>query len=487
MSAESSRPASLLALLTVLFLFASPGTPASALDAATEDALLKIEAVLDMAEFTEGLWPSWDISETPFALHGPDDSCYLMNHPRPPARFQRVREETSLRMAVYLAEARDVPSGESCIVEGVPTAVIDPSVLADEVVPGAFEAAFRAYGSSACGEGMTPFELLSGYPIDAWNLVLADIECRLLHRAALAPDDSLDLCVREFASVRKHRRLRMGGRYGEYERRIEFSDGIPAYLAERCRREAEPHLSGRFGSRLKDALGQPGALERCFPESPGLDWYRGERFMWTGAVLCGVMDRFHPEWKTEAARDCLGPFEVLLARVRRDLPPARGVLDRFGYEELVSSMTTTIEESKTDAERLFESIVRSDGQTLSISTRLLSSGEISFDPSRVERADDHREVHTGIFKIEYSGGTYFYSMGVPVAVVLGDDRFDLRTVILTAPEEFTIVLDGEELELEDGVYEFTRSLSLTAEGISVEAAAGAVMVGTSGVSLILHR
>jgi len=487
MSAESSRPASLIALLTVLFLLASPGTPASAMDAATEGALLKIEAVLDMAEFTEGLWPSWDISEIPFAIRGPDSLCYLINHPRPPAHFKRFRENTPLRTAVYTADAADVPSGAPCIVEGLAIAVLDPSALGEEVVPGAFEAAFRAHGSNACGEDMAPFELLSGYPIDAWNLVLADMECRLLHRAALASDDSLDLCVREFASVRKHRRLRMGGRYGEFERRIEFADGVPAYLAERCRREAEPHLRGRFGSRLEDALGQPGALERCFPDSPGLDWYREERFTWTGAVLCGVMDRFYPEWKEEAARGCLDPFEVLLARVRGSLPPARSVLDRFGYEELVSSMTTTIEQSKSDAERLFESIARSEEQTMSVSTRLLSSGEISFDPSRVERVDDHREVHTGILKIEYSGGTHFHSLGIPVAVVLGDDRFDLRTVILKAPEDLTIVLDGEELDITEGVYEFSRSLSLTAEGISLEATAGAVMVGTSGYSIILHR
>jgi len=78
-------------------------------------------------------------------------------------------------------------------------------------------------------------------------------------------------------------------------------------------------------------------------------------------------------------------------------------------------------------------------------------------------------------------------MGIPVAAVLGDDRFDLRTVILKAPEELTIVLDGEELDITEGVYEFARSLSLTAEGISLEATAGAVMVGASGYSIILHR
>ena len=487
MNAEPSRLATLPTLLTAALLLATAGVPAQALDARTEDALLKIEAVLDMAEFSEDLWPSWDVSETPFALLGPDSTCYLINHPRPPTRFKRVRESTPLRTSVYLADARGLPPGEVCLVEGVSTAVLDSMGSATNAVPLAFEASFRAHGADICGETMKPIELLSGYPTDARNLVLADMECRLLHRAALAPDDSLDVCVREFASVRRHRRLRMGERYASFERRIEFTDGIPAYLAERCRREAGSHLGGRYGRRLEGALGIPGALERCFPESPGLEWYRGERFRWTGAVLCGVMDRYYPDWKKEVSGECVDPFGVLWRQVGGNVPGATAVLDRLGYDELVASMTTTIEASKTDAERLFEGIVRSDSLTLSISTHLLMSGEISFDPSRIERVDAHREVHTGILKVEYSGGTHFYSMGVPVAVILGNDKFDLRTLVFEYPDDLAVVLDGEKIEIADGVYEFARSLSLTAEGVALEATSGTVMVGVNGMSIILHR
>ncbi len=243
MRTEPSRARLRLALLTVLLLCASPGAIAGAMDARTEDALLKIEAILEMAEFSADLWPAWDISETPFALHCPDSICYLINHPQPPAHFQRVREP-SLQMAVYRAHARDIPSGDVCLIEGISTAVLDLRGLASEAVPSVFEASFRAHEAGLCEGSMRPIVLVSGYPMDPRNLVLADIECRLLQRAVLASADSLDLCVREFVSVRRHRRLRMGGRYAEFERRIEFTDGIPAYLAERCRREAEPYLGG---------------------------------------------------------------------------------------------------------------------------------------------------------------------------------------------------------------------------------------------------
>ena len=486
MPAEPSRTRLRLAALAALLLCASPGALPGAMDVRTEDALLKMEAILEMAEFSADLWPAWDISKTPFALQCPDSICYLINHPRPPAHFQRV-SEPSLETAVYRAHARDVPSGDVCLIDEVPTAVLDLRDMASEAAPRAFEASFRAHEVGLCEDSMRPIELVSGYPMDPDNLVLADIECRLLQRASLAPADSLDLCVRELVSVRRHRRLRMGGRYAEFERRIEFTEGMPAYLAERCRQEAKDHLGGRFSSRLKHALGEAGALGRCFRTSPGLDWYRGERFRWAGALLCSVMDRFDPGWKRDVTLGCVDPFEVMCRRVRGATPPARTVLARFGYEQLVASMTTTIEQSRSDAERLFEDIARNENGTFSVATHLLSGGEISFVPSRIKKVDAHREVHTDILKIEYPGGTHLHVTGAIAAVVLGDDEFDIRKVMLAVPEEYTVVLDGEELEIKEGVYEFTRSLSVIMKDVSLEAVSGTVMVGVRGITFILNR
>jgi len=465
----------------------APRPARATLDEPTHDALLKLEAVLEMADLSDDLWPSWDISETPFVLLSRDSTCYLVNHPRPPVYFERVREDTDLRTHLYAAAARDVPTAGDCVLEDVPTGVLEAWRAGGEMLPLAFEAGFRAHCSSLCEDRMAPIELLSGYPVDAWNLVLADIECRLLHRAVNAPDDSLDICVREFASVRRHRRLRMGGRYAEFERRIEFTEGIPAYLAERCRREAGPYVGGRYGRRLRESLGTPGALDRCFPESPGLDWYRAERFRWTGAVICSMMDRYLPDWKEVARSDCVDAFEILWREVKGALPLASVVLERYGYEDLVASMTTTIEQSKSDAERMFESIVRTEGRTFSVATHLLASGEVRFDPTEVHKVDEHREVNTGLFKVEYSGGTHVYVTGIPVAIVLGDDEFDYRTLVVELPEEYSIVMDGVELDATDGVYEFMRSLEVTAPGFEVVAASGTIMVGERGATFVLHR
>jgi hypothetical protein len=474
-------------LVATLVVALVPLPAAAALDGRTRDALLKLEAVLDMPELSQDLWPSWDISETPFILVTPDSTAYLINHPHPPPAFSRVREESDLRTPIYEAGPPTVPAGDVAVLEDMPVAVIRSWGPGDDMVALSFEAAFRAHGRQLCGDSMEPIELLSGYPVDAWNLVLANIECRLLHSAATAPDDSLDTRVKEFASIRRHRRLRMGGRYAEFERRIEFAEGIPIYIAERCRNEAEPYLGGRYGRRLEESLGEAGALSRCFPESPGLDWYRGERFRWTGAVLCQVMDRYLPSWKNAARSECVGPFEILSRRVRPTLPPAGAILDRFGYEQLVAGMTTSIEESKSDAEKQFESVVRAGGQTFSVATHLLASGEVRFDPTQVHDVDAHRSVNTGLLSIEYSGGTHVYITGIPVAVVLGDDEYDFRSLIIRAPEEYSIVLDGAEFEMKPGVYEFANSLVVKAPGFSLEAMSGTVMVGERGVSFILYR
>jgi len=199
------------------------------------------------------------------------------------------------------------------------------------------------------------------------------------------------------------------------------------------------------------------------------------------------MDRYMPDWKEECAKGCTDPFEILWRDVRGQLPLASVVLDRYAYDELVTSMTTTIEQSKTDAERMFESIVRTEGQTFSVATHLLSSGEVRYDPTQVEKVDEHRSVNMGLLRIEYSGGTHVYITGLPVAVVLGNDEFDYRSLIITAPEEYDITLDGVALDPVEGVYEFRNSLSVEAEGFELAATSGNVMIGQRGISFILHR
>jgi hypothetical protein len=469
-----------------VLIFLAAVVPCSSLESEKEDALLGIEASLRMESLSKALWPSWDISKTPVALLSPDGQCFLINHPRPPAGFERVRD-TSVRMSVHRSSRSPEGDRRVCRVGGVPTALVNLDELGAETLPVVFEAAFDAYEEKDCLDRTKAVVLVAGYPAEASSLVLADIECGLLLAALNAPDDSVRQRAEEFAAIRRNRRMRMGGRYTEYERRIEFTEGIAAYLAEKCREEGASYLEGRIGERLEGSLGEPGELLRSAPASPDLGWYRHDRFRWTGALTCLLLDRLYPEWKDVVWSECIDPYEVLWRRLQDGVPLARQILARVGYDELVASRSSAIEGMKSDAERHYEQIAGQSGKVLTISTHLLASGEVSFESASIEKVDAHREVHNRILKIEYSWGTRFECIGSPVAVVLGEDEFDFRRLILRLPEEYSIVLDGEPLVPEAGVYQFMESLVFKSPGISIEAHAGTVMVGENGVSLILHR
>ena len=488
MKAELHSSAGVFLLVAALITMSAPtGAEASALDERTESALERIEAVLEMAELSKELWPSWDISDTPFLLRCPDGRCYLVNHPDPPDGSERVRDTGAVDIDVYSVSLPESVPASPLYIEGVPTAVVGLNEAESEAVAASFRAAFVAHGAEDCAGAMEPVVLMSGFPVDPDNQVLADIECELIQMALSAPDDSLDSKVCDFAVVRRYRRLRMGGQYGQYERRAEFGLGIPAYMAERCRREAGDYLDRKTRSVLADALGEPGALERCLAGERDLAWYRDGRFRWSGAAVCFLMDRFDPEWREQAAEECVDPFELLWRAVRRRTPRAPAVLARFDYDRRVADVTSAIEASKSEEEKLFERITRSGHPVFAIDTHLLASGEVRYDPSQVAEVDANRRIQKRLLKLEYSGGTHVHLIGMPVAIISGDDEFDYRKVIVDAPEEYTLWLDGEQMEAAHGVHQFERSLVVEAEGLSIEAHSGTVFIGANGISFVLQR
>lgn len=468
--------------LSALAVVAGADTPT----ADVEDALASIEAALSMDDLSRELWPHWKISETPFALLGADGTCYLVNHPDPPRTFERVRD-TSARISVHIAPSAPRSDRRVCRVEDVPTAIMREEELLEDPLPAIVAAAFAAYEEKTCAGRTDPVILVSGYPAEAEDTVLADIECELLRRAVSASEDSLRYWAESFAGLRRHRRMRMGRRHEEYERGIEFTKGVPAYLADRCREEATAYLGGEVEDRPGTSL-----LEGHEPEMPpadslDLDWYRHDRFRWTGEMTCLLLDRLHPEWREEAWEDCTDPYEVLWRQVEGRTPMARVILARFDYENMVARRASESVGVKSDAERHFEDIARNDNGVLSISTDLLAAGEVTFESAGIERIDAHRLIHRRLLKIQYSWGTRFECVGAPVAAILGEDEFDFRRLILRLPDEYSIVVDGEEIVPEPGVYQFEESLRFSAEGLTVEAHAGAVRIIEGGISLTLRR
>lgn len=457
--------------------------------AADDETIILLDRIHRLDDLSRALWPDWKVSETPLLLYDHDGSCYMLDHPDPPDAFEHARTRRPYRRSFERAPtASSGVAPGSGLVAGIPTAIVTWQQFDDEAVPAVFEQAFRVHVAEACPGPAGPVHLIEGYPVTGENLALSDIECRLLARALLAPGDSLAARAREFVAVRSFRRVVMGSPVAEtYERALEFAAGLPAYVAERCRRDASAHIEGKDAAYVTGCLGAPKNVEACLAPKDDLEWYRESRFRWSGAAVCALLDRLLPEWRDETAGRCREPYDILWQLTRTELPNALDILNDNGYEARVEDRAAFVDGTKSDAERLFESIVADDRPSLAIDTRLLASSSVSYDPENIVAVDAHRFVHKRVLKIEYSGGTRVHIMGTPVAAFVGDDEFDIARLVMEAPEEYTVSVGGEELVLTPGVHHADEPLSVVAQGLLIEARAGVIMVGENKVTFVLHR
>lgn len=484
---KSPTQAILLLAVTVATLAATTVAAQEAPAEEVERAILKLSAVRELDALSREIWPGWKISDTAFALYEEGEGrCFLVNHPDPPAGFERERTSDRSRATFHVART-DGLTPETGPMGGTVTAYLTWDCLETEALPSAFEQAFRAHLMDECPDLVRSRPLLDGYPLTPENLALSEIECELLARASLAPDDSLARWTREFVAVRAYRRLRLSSPAAEaYESRLERLEGLSAYIGERARGEATRHLRGRSAELLAGNLGPPVDPRVCIRQPGGLDWYRKDRYRATGAVLCELLDRFHPAWREEAER-CPDPYLALWELTRTDLPRAFQVLPKYDFRSRMDERISYVEGLKSDAERFFDRIVGGDGRKLVVNTRLLASSSVSYDPENIERVDENRVVHKRIIKIEFSGGTRVHIVGVPAAANIGDDEFDIEQVTIEAPERYDVTVGGEPIELTPGVHQFEEPLSVSAQGLLIEARAGVIMVADEKVTFMLHR
>jgi hypothetical protein len=479
-------PCSAMWLAAAMLVLAPPATLAQAPSGSVDDAILCLDAARFLTDLSKALWPGWDVSDKPVVLYDPGAECYVLGHVDLPPAFSRVSGRHTARGGVYRAPAESVDplSGR---LAGVPAAFVALDECPREAVPALFREGFRAYQIDRCPGLAEPVDLLAGYPIDPQNLALVDIECQLLSRALEAPDDSLRERVLEFVCVRSLRRICLTPRVCDYEAGLEFLDGVPAYIAECVRREGRPYIRGKAAERLQDALGTPTFVARSLTAPGGLDWYRRERFASSGAAVCALLDRFHPGWKAEASKQCVEPYAFLWELTRRDIPKATDVLARYEIDRRVAEKTAFVEAMKSPAERLFDSIAKRQGPLLTINTRALTGAFVSYDPAHIEKVDAHREVHTRMIKIEYTDGTRVEIEDRPIAVILGDDEFDIDQLLIEMPAECSIVVGGEPLAPALGTHQLTRPTSVTAPGLLIEAQSAVLVVGADRMTLVLRR
>lgn len=450
--------------------------------------LARVEAALDLDSLSRKIWPGWEISDSPIAIHGTRGAWYLIHHPKPPSGFSRLREQLPFSTTVYVcAGSPDWMNAESTRAGGVPTGCISGVDEQGAVFPASFREAFRVHQAIACPGAVEKRELLAGYPASPEHLALADIECSLLYRAAKAHRDSIERKVLEFLTVRSFRRINLVERYINHERRAELTEGVPLYVAERSIELAAEWLSGDAKRLLGEEIGDCGHPLEELADDHSLSWYRNDRFGRCGAAICLILDRLRPGWKSEAAGRCVAPDVLLFEFADGRRLSAPELLATHGFDALVVRKNELVEASKSDAEKLFERVTRREGVKLTINTHHLSGGSIRYDPENTTCVDEHRAVHERLLHVEYSGGTCVHIVGMPVAVVLGEGEFDFRQLILSAPEDLVVTADGAALSLERGVYNADRELKVVGSGLSIEAARATVVVGEDRISFVLQR
>lgn len=482
MYVHTGRIAGLLAAAAVLVVTASCA-PTNMHGGADGDLLGRAAGVLSEDELSESLWPGWEVSLMPLALYREGGACYLIRHPKPPTTFSRSRDSYPIRDTVYEGATSDAAVDiDDTSIGDVATIMMDADSVADMAAGDILCEAFRVHELGFCAGLPEMPDLVTGYPVIPHQLAMADIECEALALALTAPPESLEVRVLEFVSLRSFRRMDMMRRYVEYERRMEFEHGIPGYIKLACKAIRSARNPGH-GHGLSTAEEAAAALSHA----ADVEWYRGDRFSCTGAALCSLLDRYHPQWKGEVERRCVEPYEILRGITRGHAPGPSGLLERYRYEARKEDHRLRLEAEKSEAERAYDSIVGSEAPTLIVQTKLLSSASLSYDPENILRVDARREVHSRLIRLECSGGTHIRVLGRPTAVDLGEGDLVIEQMTFAAPSDISIVCDGVPLGSDAGVTHAQRSLIVSGEGLSIEAAAAAVIVGEARTTIILHH
>ncbi len=483
-------------LLGALLLTVTAGATADAPDASQVAALRLAKPALEASRSSESVWPGWDISETPLLLLSSDETCLLVHHPRPPIAFRRLLDDGGADLSVYrrVGGTYEEPFSE---VGRYGTAVLTTDELHASGPVVVYERAFLVWAAGICDEALEPVDLVAAYPVDARSLVLSDIECEILADAERAVERGAEPAVveslaRELVSIRIFRRIQMGNRFAEYERRLELREGVPRYAAgrmleEAARRRVNPVFDEAVAAcreRFEDGLNRT-----SWSVGPGtdLEWYRERRFAFSGASVCRLLDRTVPGWKERVIEDCVDPYSLLEERFRLEAPRPASVTPRYDYEARLLERAAFAEEALTHEERRFIELTRGDSLRFCINTHLLSNVSVSYEPTTMLQVDRHRQVHERILRLDFSGTTYLELIGRPCAVIVENDAYDVRQLIFPAPKEFRVTAGGAVVELTHGIQEIDEPHRIEAPGFLLEAERSVVFVSDTRITFVIHR
>lgn len=319
-------------------------------------------------------WPGFTPAEVPLVLYD-DANTYLLRHPAPPARFERMRGADGVWVADTLfAELRANTDAEFAGVRSAVAAI--PSVAPDAVETAALlmHEAFHVYQSTAHPAWSANEVDLFTYPVRPANLLqLRRLEGGALRRAVTAPDSVRQLCwAQAFLKARKARFDRLPSAAVGYERATELREGLARYV--------QGWVTGSTPALPADGFRPEDVRERAYA---------------TGHALAVLLDRLAPDWKrTLTEADDPLPLEALLEGAIGDMSVRRC---GASPDEIARARSVARSDSADLArrdQRVRAAFDAAPGWSVEIVAGAEPLNPQRFDPLNVRVLDDRHVLHT---------------------------------------------------------------------------------------------
>lgn len=397
----------------------------------------RVEAIRQAGRrFGNELWPGWDPTATPLAIHKRGEMAVLVGHPKPPAGFQP--NPTPLVSApVFVSSSTQgmVLANTAAPFGGVLTSFIgynslmDPPNKEDAVALGLHEL-FHAHERKISPQkfGNVLVFLWGDYPeFSAKNRVMLGLEAEALYRAAKATDPAdVQRHAAEFLGLRQERRKDVSKEAAQFESGEESNEGLCNYIEYRVLDAAYPQRTDLRDKRLQ-ALMETNNLPRV-----------RDRFYPMGMAIALVLDRLRPGWKKEfETTDAL--LDELLAKSVTPQPVVRDL------GAMIYNQKQALDKRADEGSRRLGVLLNSGFKvTVEIGDRKNSLQLRGFDPyGAVQLTPDHVAYTYLVLEMP---GTKLEFAGVPVIYEKLQDVFWCIVPEETVQEALK-KMDGEKLVL----------------------------------------
>ncbi|MFW6078318.1 MAG: hypothetical protein ACODAE_01770 [Gemmatimonadota bacterium] len=407
----------------------------------------------DRIAAAERLWPGFDPTTTPVAIHA-GERTLLFRHPSPPEGFEEsdghpgVRTYPGRHPAVVANTTAEI--GERI---AATLLVDDPDRPVRTWAAVLLHELFHAYQRERHPDWTANPAALFTYPVDgAGPLTLRRLETEALRRAAEAASAEDALCWAAAAlELRDRRYAALPSEAVAYERGIERIEGLAYYIEYRAAGDVVPGTEA-YAERAGPADGTHDAGDEDAavlpPEgfAPEAVRERGSR---SGLAIALLLDRLSSDWRRRLEGEPESSLDGLLADVMAERATASGPACGFDASER--------ERVRGDAERAVAALLdrraerlrafdERDGWRIVVRASEEPLMPRGFDPVNVEILDAERVLHTRFLRLGNDAATIEVMGGTALTAAAGEHPlFDgVRSLLVTGLAAEPTVTRGDD-------------------------------------------